>query len=380
MSIQVQHRRGTKAENDAFTGAAGELIFQTDGKRASMHDGTLLGGYPQANFLDVVNNYFNSVTATGTDTIAVTLPYAPTAYTAYMEVLFKPANANTGAATLNVNSLGAKNIKKDDGTGTLVALVASDLKANIPVKCIYDGTQFVAQLSSSTYELDIQTFTGSGTWTKPSTGNMAFVRAWGAGGSGGTNATSASGGGGSYNDAWIPLSSLAATESVTIGAGATAGAGTAGGNTTFGTWITSFGGGSASNSASGGAGGGAGRAGAGSNAVTTTSGTGGLDQVGGTNSAAATPGASGGIGGGGGGNGGAGSASSSYTGGAGGNKNGGVGGSSIFGGGAGGSGAAAGTSTFGGAGGADGVAGTAPGGGGGRNAAGAAGQCIVIVF
>src|SRR3990167_3089604 len=69
---------------------------------------------------------------------------------------------------------------------------------------------------------DVQTFTASGTWTKPSGGNIAFIQCWGGGGGGGSSpegSGAGGGGGGSYTEKWILLSSLGATETVTIGAG-----------------------------------------------------------------------------------------------------------------------------------------------------------------
>lgn len=44
MSIQVQLRRGTDAQNSAFTGAAGELVYATDTKELFIHDGVTPGG------------------------------------------------------------------------------------------------------------------------------------------------------------------------------------------------------------------------------------------------------------------------------------------------------------------------------------------------
>ena len=44
MSIQVQLRRGTAAQNSAFTGAAGELVYATDTKELFIHDGVTPGG------------------------------------------------------------------------------------------------------------------------------------------------------------------------------------------------------------------------------------------------------------------------------------------------------------------------------------------------
>ena len=45
MATQVQLRRGTSTENDAFTGAQGELTFDTTNKRVRVHDGATAGGF-----------------------------------------------------------------------------------------------------------------------------------------------------------------------------------------------------------------------------------------------------------------------------------------------------------------------------------------------
>jgi len=44
MSIQVQLRKGTSAQNSAFTGQSGELIYTTDTKELFIHDGVTAGG------------------------------------------------------------------------------------------------------------------------------------------------------------------------------------------------------------------------------------------------------------------------------------------------------------------------------------------------
>jgi hypothetical protein len=73
---------------------------------------------------------------------AVTLGAAPASYVAGLWVAFKASNTNSGASTLDVNSLGTKNIKKWV-SGSLVNLTAGDITANQIIIVIYDGTQFV---------------------------------------------------------------------------------------------------------------------------------------------------------------------------------------------------------------------------------------------
>ena len=45
MSRQIQIRRGTTAENEAFTGAEGEVVFDTQKHELRVHDGSTQGGY-----------------------------------------------------------------------------------------------------------------------------------------------------------------------------------------------------------------------------------------------------------------------------------------------------------------------------------------------
>jgi hypothetical protein len=80
-------------------------------------------------------------TAGGTaNALTVSLNPPITAYAAGQEFRFiSGAAANTGAVTLNVNSLGALAINKFDGT---VALSAGDIPANTMLVVAYDGTRF----------------------------------------------------------------------------------------------------------------------------------------------------------------------------------------------------------------------------------------------
>lgn len=75
---------------------------------------------------------------TNTDTYAGSLPTSPGSYFIGLKINLKVTNANTGAATLNVNSLGAKSIKKN----VVDDVVANDIKAGQIVPLIYDGTNF----------------------------------------------------------------------------------------------------------------------------------------------------------------------------------------------------------------------------------------------
>lgn len=83
-----------------------------------------------------------AASTTGNDTYVVTLSPVPTSLVNGMTIRFKPDTANTGAATLNVNSLGALAIV----TGLSTALVTGDILANQVCEVIYNSTGTVWQL------------------------------------------------------------------------------------------------------------------------------------------------------------------------------------------------------------------------------------------
>jgi len=87
--------------------------------------------------------YLTSVA--GTNTITGSAPITPAAYAAGQVFRFITAVTNTGAVTLNVNSLGARDVRQF-GTGPLAS---GDLVAGAIVEVIYDGTLFQVQTPKS---------------------------------------------------------------------------------------------------------------------------------------------------------------------------------------------------------------------------------------
>lgn len=96
------------------------------------------------------SEYLTLGSVAGVDTITAAGTPAVTAYTANQTFRFLSAGANTGAATLNIDGLGAKAIMKASATGP-VALAAGDIPAaGIVLQVTYDGTQFqLVPVSSS---------------------------------------------------------------------------------------------------------------------------------------------------------------------------------------------------------------------------------------
>ncbi len=99
---------------------------------------TLVGDFPIVS--DTQNSVQTFVTSTGSaNAYVLTLTPPPAAYVAGQKFTFKANFANTGAATVNVNSLGAKAINNIAGS---TALVANDIIVDQIVTIQYDGTQF----------------------------------------------------------------------------------------------------------------------------------------------------------------------------------------------------------------------------------------------
>lgn len=79
------------------------------------------------------------VTTGSSNAYVLTPATALTAYAANMGVVINPNFSNTGAATLNISGLGAKNIKRPGG----VDVASGELASGVPVFLVYDGTQFI---------------------------------------------------------------------------------------------------------------------------------------------------------------------------------------------------------------------------------------------
>ena len=107
-------------------------------------------------------------TVTGTDTLTGSLTPAIAAYATGNLFSFVAAATNTGAATINLNSLGAKSITKQGST----ALVAGDIVSGQLYLIEYDGTRFQLINPSTTTPSGILPIANGGTGTTGTTANL----------------------------------------------------------------------------------------------------------------------------------------------------------------------------------------------------------------
>lgn len=119
------------------TGALGSAVLT-----APAHTATLLDTATVADTMQAAQ--LVTLTSSGTDTYAGTAGVTATAYTTGTHYTFTANTANTGAASLNVNGLGAKTIVKVVG-GVTTTLADNDIRNGQVCDVAYDGTNFQLQ-------------------------------------------------------------------------------------------------------------------------------------------------------------------------------------------------------------------------------------------
>lgn len=141
-ATQVQRRRGTSAQCESMTPVEGEIIVDLTNDTTRVGDGTRAGGYIQPNFDHIQRDAFSFAVAGGTgNALTLSVSPSPLGYTQPLTLKFRASNSNTGATTIDVNSLGVKNIQKWS-SGSLVALSAGDIVSGGIYEIAYDGVQF----------------------------------------------------------------------------------------------------------------------------------------------------------------------------------------------------------------------------------------------
>ncbi len=130
------------------------------------HDGTNFQLLNPNLATTIQNSLYTNVTDTGAaNAYVATLSPALTAYVAGMRCIIKVANTNTGASTININSLGTKNIKTLNGADPSAGMLYAGMEADL----FYDGTNF--QLMNSFDAVAIQNSSWNATATDSGSAN-----------------------------------------------------------------------------------------------------------------------------------------------------------------------------------------------------------------
>ena len=116
--------------------------------------------------------YFADATGAGTNYTA-TIASFPDPLTTGTVILLKLSASNTGAANININSGGAKDLKKVNAAGTSVALASGNLNINRYYIFRYDGTDWIWVASTSGETIHVSPGTNGNFVKIDANGNLA---------------------------------------------------------------------------------------------------------------------------------------------------------------------------------------------------------------
>lgn len=131
---------------------------------------TLVGNLQQ-------NAHFKAGSVAGTNTVTGSLTPALTGYLASMYVVLTPVNTNTGATTLNLNSLGALAVQNVDGT----ALVGGELVTGIPALLLLNSgaTAWIVTNPANAFDIRQNIQNGNYTFALSDRGKHVFTNTGG---------------------------------------------------------------------------------------------------------------------------------------------------------------------------------------------------------
>jgi Major tropism determinant N-terminal domain len=113
LSEQLQLRRGTGSQVSSFTGAAGEVVFDTTNNRLVANDGATVGGAPAAKLSEVITNSRAAVSDAAYTVLPADRMVAYTALTAARVVTLPASSAYpTGTRLIVIDETGNCSVTK----------------------------------------------------------------------------------------------------------------------------------------------------------------------------------------------------------------------------------------------------------------------------
>jgi hypothetical protein len=113
LSEQLQLRRGTATQVNAFTGAAGEVVMDTTNNRLVVNDGSTVGGYPIPKLIETITNTRTAVSDVPYTALITDRMVAYTALTAARVITLPAANVYpTGTRLVVIDESGNCSVTK----------------------------------------------------------------------------------------------------------------------------------------------------------------------------------------------------------------------------------------------------------------------------
>ena len=139
-------------EKSGSNAATGDLDIGSN-RLTLVADGTAKTDAATVNQIQSNGPAFQATDTGAANAYVIALSPAITAYAAGQAITFKAANASTTASTLNVNTLGAKALKKKNDQD----IASGDIEASQIVTAVYDGTSFqvTSQLGTEVSAADL---------------------------------------------------------------------------------------------------------------------------------------------------------------------------------------------------------------------------------
>ena len=163
MAKRLQLRRGTTAQNNAFTGAVGEVSVDTDTEVLVVHDGVTVGGFPVAaranangtiSLIKKDGTVITTIPATGLFNNTLTSTATDQALTAAQGKVLYDQSFGVGQSWQNVTSSRVTGTTYTNTTSRpiVVNVTANGYQTTTLITAIVQGVSFIIGSDSTPYD------------------------------------------------------------------------------------------------------------------------------------------------------------------------------------------------------------------------------------